>query len=95
MEIMEIIALATAIVTFVLGLITKHCTKIENKKIPVQQLSVAVLSSILCSIAIACKVLDITYYIAILTCFSTVFVTQGIYDTARSTIETIIKLIKK
>lgn len=95
MEIMEIIALATALVTFILGIITKHCTKIENKKIPVQQLAVAVLSSILCSISIAFKVLDATYYVAILTCFSTVFVTQGIYDTARSTIETIVTIFKK
>ncbi len=95
MDIMEIIALATGLVTFILGIIIKHCTKIENKKIPIQQLSVSLLSSILCSVAIYFKVLDVTYYIAILTCFSTVFATQGIYDTIRSAVDTAIKLTKK
>ncbi len=95
MDIMEIITLATALVTFILGIVIKHYTKIENKKIPIQQLSVSVLSSILCSIAIYFKVLDTTYYVAVLTCFSTVFATQGIYDTIRSAIDTAIKLTKK
>ena len=95
MDIMEIITLATSLVTFILGIVIKHYTKIENKKIPIQQLSVSVLSSILCSIAIYFKVLDTTYYVAILTCFSTVFATQGIYDTIRSAVDTAIKLTKK
>ncbi len=95
MDIMEIIALATGLVTFILGIVIKHFTKIENKKIPIQQLLVSILSSLLCSIAIYFKVLDTTYYIAILTCFSTVFATQGIYDTFKSVIDTTIKIIKQ
>lgn len=95
MDIMEIIALATGLVTFILGIVIKRFTKIENKKIPIQQLLVSILSSLLCSVAIYFKALDTTYYIAILTCFSTVFATQGIYDTLKSVIDTSIKIINK
>ena len=95
MEITNIIALSTAIVTFILGIIVKKYTKIENKKIPIQQLAIAILSSLITIICIATNVIDMGYFGAISLCFSSVFVTQGAYDTVKAALEAIQKIVEK
>ena len=95
MEILEIISLTTSVVTVIMGFVTKYKTTIANKRIPIQNLLIAFLSTFICFIFAKTGHLDMSIQVYSLACFGAVFSATGIYDITKAVMDAIEEIIAK